>query len=209
MRNLTRFQLYLATFVIGAGAILPAKAWEYRAPVSPAIAPGFPGAPGQEGRSSFEREDSFPCLYNGQIVVLKSRLVVSKAANINSTGGSAAFSLFGTGVSGGLNSTTVQPNLPEEEFSRHLDSVRADTIISCEALNSQLLREKELDWALKTREVLRRESFKGFAASEEAQDAYRKARKRAGNHHPNLAAADQAANQGRYEEATSLLTKNN
>lgn len=206
MRPSILFQGFLS-LVIGAGAILPAKAWEYKAPVSPAIAPGFPGAPGQEGKSYLLREADFPCLNNGKVIVLKVRVEVGKSATIDSTGGSAALSLFGTGVGGGLNRTNVQANLPVAQFAEQLDLARADTIISCAALDSNLLREQELNWALRTQQVLRRGRLSGFAASEEAQQAYREARKQAGNH-PNLAAADQAAKQGRYEEATSLLTQN-
>ena len=182
-----------------------AKAWE--SPVSPAIAPGFPGAPGQEGRSGLEREDSYPCVYKGKVVVLRTRVAVNKAASIHSTGGSVALSLFGTGLSGGLNRTNVGPNLPEAEFTRQLDLARADTIISCAALddNNSHLHRQELDWALRTQRILRRGDVSGFAASEAAQAAYNEARNAAGANHPKLAQAERLASQGMYKEATELL----
>lgn len=206
MRPSIFFQGFL-TLVIGAGAILPAKAWDGHPPaVSPAIAPGFPGAPGQEGRSSIEREADFPCLNNGRVEMLKIRVAVSKAATITSTGGSAALSFLGTGFSGGLNRTKVEPNFPQDQFDQQLDRAIADTIISCAALGSKLLHEQELNWALRTQQVLRRGRLSGFAASEEAQQAYRVAVSKADLNHPKLAAARVAAREGRYEDATRLLT---
>jgi hypothetical protein len=207
MSNIFRRAILIT--VAGAGFALlqtPAKAWDGHPPaVSPAIAPGFPGAPGQEGRSSFEREDSFPCLYKGQIVVLKYRLLVSEAATIDSTGGSLALSFLGFGGGGGLNRTTVRPNLPEDQFNRQLDLARADTIISCAALGSNPLHKQELDWALRTQRALGRGNVDGMRATHALKQAY-DALERVNPLHPKLSAAREAAEAGNYEAAIGLLS---
>lgn len=203
-RRTTLFSLLFA----GGFALLqtPVKAWDGHPPaVAPAIAPGFPGAPGQEGRSSLERETDFPCLNNGKVIVLKTRVAVIQAATVNSIGGSLALSFLGFGGGGGLNRTTVHPNLPEDQFNRQLDLSRADTIISCAALNNDIFREQELNWALRTQKVLRRGTVDGMGATYALKQAY-DALERANPDHPNLAAARAATAEGRYEEAISLLS---
>lgn len=208
MPNIRRTILFSLLFACGfALTTTQAKAWDGHPPaVSPAIAPGIPGAPGQEGRSFIVRETDFPCLNKGNVIVLKIRVEVGKAAKITSTGGSLALSLLGTGVGGGLNKTIVLPNLPEDEFDRQFSLARADTIISCEALVSNPLREQELNWALRTQRVIRRGTVDGMATTHALQQAYN-ALERANPDHPKLLpAARAAAAEGRYEEAIRLLT---
>jgi hypothetical protein len=213
MSNIFRGTI-LITAAAGLALQTPAKAWEvYRGPVSPAIAPGLPGAPSQHGENSFRVEADRPCVIRKpdgttQVVVLRHIVAATQASQITQKGGSVGLSLFGWGVSGGISNLKVTPNPPVENFDRYLQITKAEQVISCEAASDPSLNDEELRHAKHTLQVLRRGTVNGMGATEAAQAAYNKARIQAGPHHPKLAAADAAAREGRYEDATRLLTTN-
>jgi hypothetical protein len=181
-----------------------------RGPVSPAIAPGLPGAPSQHGENSFRVEADRPCIIRKsdgttQIVVLRHIVSATKASTTNSRGGSFGVSLISLGVSGSINNSASTPNPPKEEFERYLALTEAGQVVSCEAASDPNLRKEEFNYAYRTLQILRRGNMTGFAASKTAQAAYNDARIKAGINHPNLAQAEKLAAQGDYEGAAKLL----
>lgn len=197
----------------GFALTTPAKAWEvYRGPVSPAIAPGLPGAPGHPGESRLRMRTQQLCAVRNpdgrisEVKVLESEVEVVEPSTVRQRGVSGGLSLFSWGASLGFNSLNMTPNAPHEKFREYLLEVEASQIISCEALTDGGLHKERVESSLRTLQILRRGRLSGFSASEAAQDAYNKARIQAGPHHPKLAAAAEAAAEGRYEDATRLLT---
>lgn len=190
----------------------PAKAWEvYRGPVSPAIAPGLPGAPSQHGENSFRVEADRPCVIRKpdgttQVVVLRHIVAATQASQITQKGGSVGLSLFSWGVSGGISNLKVTPNPPVENFDRYLQLTEVGQVISCEAASDPSLNDAELRHAKHTLQVLRRGTVNGMGATEAAHSAYNEARSKADPNHPKLAAADAAAKEGDYESAIRLLS---
>jgi hypothetical protein len=181
-----------------------------RGPVAPAIAPGLPGAPSQHGENSFRVEADRPCIIRKpdgtvQIVVLRHIVSATKASTTTSRGGSFGVSLFSWGVSGSLNNASSTPNPPKEDFERYLALTEAGQTVSCASASDSALWNEEVKYSYRTLQVFRRGNMTGFAATEAAQAAYNDARIKAGINHPKLAAADAAAREGRYEEATKLL----
>lgn len=195
----------LATLATFAGN--PANAWEvYRGPVSPAIAPGGSAAPSQDGKSGIEGRNVYLCLHNGQVLRIEYGTKVSKSATVNTTSVGLAGSAFSFGFGGNVGRTEVRPNFPESEFITLFERERYNAIITCESLKSDSLYQLEVQRALAARRIRDRGDVTGMAATELAQQAYLKARREADPNHPKLAAADAAAREGRYEDATRLLT---
>ena len=194
----------------GFALTTPAKAWEYRGPVSSAISPGLPGAPSQHGENSFRVEADRPCVIRKpdgttQVVVLRHIVSATQASQINQKGVSVGLSLFSWGVSGSVSNLKVIPNPPVENFDRYLQLTEAGQVISCEAASNPKLHNSELRHATSVLTVLRRGTVNGMGATHALQQAYKALRDANPNHH-KLAAADAAAAQGDYEAAISLLT---
>ena len=185
----------------------PARAWEvYRAPASSANAPSGSTAPSQEGRSGIEGRNVYLCLHNGQVIRIEYGTQVSKSATVNSTSVGLAGSAFSFGFGGNVGRTEVRTNFPESEFITLSERERDNAIITCESLKSNSLYKSEVKRALNARRIRDRGDMTGMGASEVAQSAYNEARSKADPNHPKLAAADAAAREGRYEDATMLLT---
>ena len=207
MSNIFRRAILLT--VAGAGLALlqtPAKAWDGHPPaVSPAIAPGSPSAPSQEGKSGIESRGVYLCLFQGQVIRMEYGTSVYESATIRHKAAGGAVSFLNIGVGGGFVLTNVNSNFPEDKFTRISERERNNAIINCEALKKDSLYQEEVQRALRARRIQDRGDVTGFAASEAAQQAYLKARRDDPNH-PKLAAADQAASEGRYEDAIRLVS---
>jgi len=190
----------LSLLFAGGFALLqtPVKAWEvYRGPVSPAIAPGLPGAPSQHGENSFRVEADRPCVIRKpdgttQVVVLRHIVAATQASQITQKGGSVGLSLFSWGVSGGINNLKVTPEPPVKNFNRYLQLTEAGQTVACAAASDPNLNDAELRHAKDTLQVLRRGTVDGMGATHALKQAY-KALRDANPNHPKLAAADAAA----------------
>lgn len=206
-RRTTLFSLLSLGFALQT----PVKAWEgYMGPVSPAIAPGLPGAPSQHGENSFRVEADRPCVIRKpdgttHVVVLRHIVAATQASQITQKGGSFGLSLFSWGISGSISNLKVVTNPPVENFDRYLKLTEAGQVISCEAASNPSLNDAELRHAKEILKVLRRGTVDGMGATHALQQAYN-ALERANPDHPKLPAARAAAAQGDYEAAISLLS---
>lgn len=185
-----------------------------KGPVAPAYSPppGSGSSLGHPGEARVRLQTQQVCgVYhpNGQlkdVIVLNSSMEVAEPSAVRQRGASFGLSLFNVGVSGGFSSGDVTPSNPHPESKRYLLEMEASQIISCEAVGNHTLRLYRVEEALRTIKVLRRGRLQGMSASEADQAAYNKARIQAGLHHPKLTAADEAAREGDYPRAISLLS---
>lgn len=185
-----------------------------RGPVAPAYSPppGSGSSLGHPGESRVRLQTQNVCgVYypNGQlkdVIVLNSSMEVAEPSAVRQRGASLGLSFLNLGGSGGVFAGDVTPSNPHPRSGEYFLELEASQIISCEALGNPQLRRDRVKGALRTLSVLRRGRVLGFAATEAAQSAYNKARREADPNHPKLTAADAAAREGRYEDATRLLT---